>query len=284
MSDRRLTPALFAPLAALARDLRDIYRNRVAFVGGLLGSGVSVGLIAAVALLGPSTSDAHSPEPDDLVMEFLAGELVRRGEPLDPQAIPEKIIVQETRAADAATVPTVTDDDRALPDPAPKDPTDKPEPDIKPLKKPDRTKPDAKVDDRDRNSNTPYDDPPTVKDLPGNPFASPDGWADMAKDGDPWATAVLAALNKMTVGSYAGLGQDTSYKFQLVICADGRIDDVRTKQSTGKADFDGLIRNAIESLKLPKAPPELAKQLAGSCKKIPYEFTWSGKSSHGTVH
>jgi hypothetical protein len=99
----------------------------------------------------------------------------------------------------------------------------------------------------------------------------------MAKDGDPWATAVLAALNNLTVGSYAGLGQDVTYKFQLIVCADGSIDDVRTKQSSGKPDFDGQMRNAIERIKLPKAPADLAKQLASSCKKIPYIFTWAGK-------
>ena len=63
----------------------------------------------------------------------------------------------------------------------------------------------------------------------------------------------------------------------------GSIDDVRTKQSTGRPDFDGQIRNAITALKLPRAPADIAAQLAGNCKKIPYEFTWRGASKHGTV-
>ena len=45
----------------------------------------------------------------------------------------------------------------------------------------------------------------------------------------------------------------------------------------------GALKNAIESLKLPKAPPDIAKQLAGKCKRIPYDFTWSGKGQAGKV-
>lgn len=279
MSHPRPTPALLSPFSTIAREIGDLLGNPAAVVGGLVGSSAFIGLAAALALLGPAISDAHPGEPDELVVEFMPGALVRLGEVADPT---EKVIVQATRAADDTSVPTVTDDDKALPDPDPAR-NDDPKPDIKPREKPKPDKPDAPISDRDRDSNTPYNDPATVKDPPGDPFGTRDGWADMAKDGDPWATAVLAALNGMTVGSYAGLGQDSTYKFQLVICADGRVDDVRTKQSTGKPDFDGLIRNAIETIKLPKAPPDIAKQLAGGCKKIPYEFTWRGKSSRGSV-
>lgn len=87
---------------------------------------------------------------------------------------------------------------------------------------------------------------------------------------------MLAALRTLTVGSYAGLGQDVTYKFQLTICADGRVTDVRTKQSTGALAFDGQLRNALERLQLPEAPPPL---LGATCKKIPHVFTWSGKGN-----
>jgi hypothetical protein len=105
----------------------------------------------------------------------------------------------------------------------------------------------------------------------------------MAKDGDPWATAVMGALNGMKVGAYAGQGSAAAYQFQLVICADGRVDDVRTKKPSGDPKLDGAIKNALESLKLPKAPADIAKQLAGGCKKIPYVFTWSGSGQSGKV-
>jgi len=282
MSDRgdplRTTPALLAPFAAISRELGDILRNPRAVLGGLAGSGGFMGVVVAVAMFGPSTSWADDEADDDeLVMEFLPGALVRKGEAIDPM---EKVVVRETRAADAPAVATVTRNDQSAPAPAP---VDRPDTKVKPTQKPTQKDPSVPVSDRDRKSNTPYDDAATADDVRGDPFGDADGWADMAKDGDPWATSVLKALNGMTVGSYAGAGQDVTYKFQLVICADGSIDDVRTKQSTGKPDFDGQIKNALNSLKLPKAPPAIAAQLAGKCKKIPYEFTWRGKNSNGSV-
>jgi outer membrane biosynthesis protein TonB len=277
----RPLPALLAPFAAFRREFADIARNPVACIGGLAGSGAFLSAAVALALFGPSISEAAPPDPDELVMEFLPGELVRLGKQLDPEPIPEKIKTPDTVAASTPVEVTVTTKQEIAdrpPEPTPpiKDPKPKPE-------KPAPHKPDAKPADHTSEANTPYDDPATVDQPPGDPFSSPDGWSDMAKDGDPWATAVLAALNGMTVGSYAGAGQDVNFKFQLIICADGKIDEVRTKQSTGKPDFDGQIRNALQVLKLPKAPPEIAKQLGSKCKKIPYEFTWSGKSSNGKV-
>lgn len=275
----RTPPALLAPLAAIGRELAALLHNRRAFAGGLLGSGLCCALAAGLVLLGPGLGHGKSPDDDDeLVIDFLPGELVRLGETPDPL---EKVIVRETQAAAQPATPTVTDDDQAAPDP---DPT----PAEPPTKIPPRDRPDPKHDgapisDHNQASNTPYNDPSTVERPPGDPFGSADGWSDLARDADPWATAVLAALNGMTVGSYAGLGQEATYKFQLVLCADGQVSDVRTKLSTGRPDFDGQIRNAIAALKLPKAPPAIAAQLGAKCKKIPYEFTWRGASQHGNV-
>lgn len=279
MPQDRPTPAVLAPLTAIGRELAALLHNRNAFAGGLVGSGLCCALAAGLVLLGPGDTHGKTPDDDELVMDFLPGELVRLGDTADPL---EKVIVRETQAAPATpSTATVTDDDQAPPAPDPT-PTEKP-PLKPPTEKPDPKHHDAPVSDHNQNSNTPYDDPATAEKPPGNPFGSADGWSDMAKDGDPWATAVIAALNNMTVGSYAGLGQEATYKFQLVICADGRIDDVRTKLSTGRPDFDGQIRNALTALKLPKAPPAIAAQLGSKCKKIPYEFTWRGASQHGNV-
>ena len=278
-SQPRALPALLAPFAAFSREVADILRNPGAVLGGLAGSGGFMAVVVAVAMFGSSTSRADVDDSEDLVLEFLPGALVRRGEKLDPQDLPSKPVVQATQAADLATPTTVTRDPTptapALDRPAP--------PEVQPTRPHDPNHRAPRVGDRDRKPTTPYDDPPTVDDAPGDPFGSADGWADMAKDGDPWATGVLAALNGMTVGSYAGLGQDVSYRFQLVICADGSIDDVRTKLSTGRPDFDGQIKNALAALKLPRAPAKIAAQLAGRCKKIPYEFTWRGKNRGGVV-
>ncbi len=274
----RPTPALLAPLTSIGRELAALLHNRRAFAGGLLGSCLCCGLAGALVLLGPG--DSHGKDADDadeLIIDFLPGELVRLGETPDPL---EKVIVPQTQAAPPAATATVTTNQEA---PAAPDPTPAAPPKVPPKEKPDPKHNGAPIAEHNQPSNTPYDDPATAPRPVGDPFGSADGWSDLAKDGDPWATAVLAALNGMTVGSYAGQGQEATYKFQLIICADGSVDDVRTKLSTGRPDFDGQIRNALTALKLPKAPPAIAAQLGTKCKKIPYEFTWRGASQRGSV-
>jgi len=280
----RTIPALLTPFVSLGRELGDIFRNPVAFFGGVFGTGLFAGGVAALVMFGPSFEGrAEAADDDDVLdMEFMPGALVRKGEKIDPTTIPEKIIVEETVAAAAPAEVKITKDEKAVPNPEPKK-TDKPK-DVKATEAPDPNKKGAKESDKNREGNKQYDtDLPTVKDLPGDPFGSPNGWADMAKDGDPWATAVLAALNGMKIGAYAGQGKAATYKFQLVVCADGSVDRIKVTQPSGDGQLDGQIKNAIESLKLPKAPANIAKQLAGKCKRIPYDFTWSAKGSGGTV-
>jgi outer membrane biosynthesis protein TonB len=280
----RTTPALLSPFVSIGREFRVLFTNPTALLGGIFGSGAFIAGAVAFALFGPKfEANAAEDDDDELEMEFMPGELMRKGEQMDPEDIPEKIIVEETVAAEVKEEAKVTTDEKAQPNPEPKK-NDKPKEDIKATEKPDPNKgKDVKVSDKNRDSNTPYKDLPTVKDLPGNPFGDANGWSDMAKDGDPWATAVMGALNGMKVGAYAGQGTPASYQFQLVICADGSIDDVRVKKPSGDGQLDGAIKNALESLKLPKAPADIAKQLAGKCKKIPYVFTWSGKGQSGKI-
>lgn len=261
-------------LKVFARDFADLLRNPRAFAGGLAGSTMCMAGAAVLAMFGTPGGAAAEPVDDELKMEFLAGALVRKGVKPPDDPIPEKPIVDTTHAVDSPPDTTVTTNQDAPPTPSKPPSKDPPR---KPAKDPPDPSKAGKPSDHTTQGNNTHNDTPTAPELPGDPFGSPDGWSDLAKDGDPWATAVIAALNGMTVGSYAGLGQDVTYKFQLIICADGRIDDVRTKGSTGKPDFDGQIRNALERIKLPKAPPDIAKQLGSGCKKIPYVFTWSGK-------
>jgi len=277
------TPALLSPFVSIGREFGDIFRNPVALIGGFVGSTAFMGGIVAFMLFGPTIAGANQSENDDeLDMEFMPGELMRKGPQMNPEDIPEKLIVERLVAAEAKTEAKVTTDEKAQPDPEKKK-NDKPKEDIKSTEKPDPNKKGAKEGTKNQEKNTPYDDLPTVNELPGNPFGDPNGWSDMAKDGDPWATAVMGALNGMKVGAYAGQGTAAAYQFQLVICADGRVDDVRTKKPSGDPKLDGAIKNALESLKLPKAPADIAKQLGGGCKKIPYVFTWSGSGQTGKV-
>jgi hypothetical protein len=280
----RTVPALLTPFTAVTREFVDILRNPTAVVGGLVGSGAFLAGGFAVAVYGLDALPKVEPEEDDeLEMEFMPGALVRKGEKIDPQDIPEKIIVEETVAAAAPTETKVTKDETAKPEVKPDKTPDK-KPDKPATEAPDPNKKGAKESDKNRDGNKQYkDDIPTVKDLPGDPFGSTDGWADMAKDGDPWATAVLAALNGMKVGAYAGQGSAATFQFQMVICADGSVERINRKGGDADDKLAGAIKNAVESLKLPKAPPEIAKQLGGKCKKIPYVFTWSGKGQAGKV-
>ena len=81
-------------------------------------------------------------------------------------------------------------------------------------------------------TNTPYKkDLPTVHVNQGDPFGDPQGWDDLTRDGDPWATNVMKALNNMPVGTYAAKGAEGDYKFQLTICKDGTIKDRRRRRA-----------------------------------------------------
>lgn len=62
------------------------------------------------------------------------------------------------------------------------------------------------------------------------------------------------------------------YRFRLSVCPDGRLKSYR-QQGTGEARLDDVIDNAIENLKVAAPPPAIRAQLAGACKKIPYDFT-----------
>jgi len=277
MSDKdrpiRTVPALLSPFVPIGREFGALLRNPTALVGAFLGTAaVSAGLWALLMI--PQANAADEEVSDELVMDFVPGALVRQGEKIDPEKIPEKLIVEETVAAEEASADKVTKDETAKPASEDKS-KDEPEK-TKSKEKADPNKKDAKKSDKNRDTNKQFkNDLPTVKDLPGDPFGSANGWADMAKDGDPWATGVIGALNKMKVGAYAGQGKTGSYKFQIVICANGTIDRVNQKQSSGDKTLDNMVKSAVLTTKIPKPPADVAKQLKGGCKTIPYRFTWS---------
>ena len=266
----RSTPALLAPFASIARDVRELFRNPLAFVGGLVGAGITIaGLVLAYTVA--QEASAAEPEADALEMEFVPGELVRKGPKIEEQDLPEKIIVKETVAAESAAPDAVTKEEQ----PVPKPPEDKPpkETPIKSTERPDPNKHNAEVGKVNQDSNTPYDDLPTVEQLPGDPFAGPGGWSDRYKEGDPWATDVIKALNGLKLPAFAGQGKAGSVEFQITICKDGRIETTKVKATDGidKKVFE----NEVTRIKLPPPPADVAKQLAKGCKKIPYRFTWT---------
>lgn len=272
----RTVPALLSPFVPIRREIADLFANPTAFLGSLFSTAALTAGIVALMLIGEAKADDED-DSQVLEIEFDPGALVRIGEKIDPEKLPEKMIVEETVAAEPEeATDKVTTDDKQQPPPEQPKKTEKQEPKEKPTQKPDpNKKPGTKVSDKNRDSNTPYNDLPTVKDLPGDPFGSADGWADLAKDGDPWATGVIGALNKMKIPSYAAEQKSGVFKFQIEICANGTISRVTKKKPTGDGTLDSMLVAAITSTKIPLPPADVAKQLKGGCKKIPYQFTWS---------
>jgi hypothetical protein len=120
-----------AVFGAFGRDIAELFRNPLAFVGGVGG----MALASALAYLGVTVladaADAEGADDEDAFMiDFEPGALVKLGVKMDETEIPEKIIVQETRAEEEV-VPVeeaVTDDAKATPatEEKPEEPEDKP--------------------------------------------------------------------------------------------------------------------------------------------------------------
>ncbi len=274
--------ALSAVFSAFGRDLADLFRNPLAFVGGVGGMALtSVLVYLGIGVMADAASGDSADDEDEFMIDFEPGALVKLGVKMEETEIPEKIIVQETRAEEevAPVEEAVTDDAKATPatEEKPEEPEDKP-------KKTDAPKPTEKKDSKlptsklPTTANTPYkNDLPTVTQDRGDPFGDPGGWADRAKDGDPWATSVMKSLNNMKVGAFSGKGGAGDFKFQLTICKDGKIKTVAKKGGSLSEDGQNAVRLALEQLDIPKPPSDVASKMGSSCAKIKYTFVWSSK-------
>lgn len=267
----RTVPAVLAPFEGLARDLVAIVSIPLAFVGGLFGAVFMCAALVAFFLYAPNLALAE-PEEDDEYLEFEPGALVRLGQEIPEQELPEKIITDDAKVAQDSVEEAVTKEEEPPPEPPEEKKKDPPKKNKKPKVDDDR---DVKESDHTSKKNTPYDDLPTVKEAPGDPFGDPDGWSDLAKKGDPWATEVMKRLNNLQIGCYAGKCPSGTYKFELKICKSGKIDNVYQKQSTNNADLDAKIRGELERLTIPKPPPNIAKHMKSDCVKLKYRFVWS---------
>jgi outer membrane biosynthesis protein TonB len=272
----RTPPALLSPLYSLAREFRGLLSVPLAFVGGFFGSIVVSGaLVGAMYWLEQSAQASDgTAEEDEFLLEFEPGALTKLG--VEPKDIPEKPIIEETRAVDQEVVQETVTEDETPPPPTPEtEKKDKPE---KPVndKTPPNENPYAKDSDKNRHSNNPYsNDLPNNLDPTGDPFGDPNGWADMAKDGDPWATSVMAALNAMKVPAWAAkLPAGAPYKFKLKLCKDGKIDQVLTKGSSGNAQLDAAILGELQRLKVAPPPANILAKMKSSCVTLNYTFAW----------
>jgi hypothetical protein len=263
-------PVLLTPFVAIARDVRDIISVPLPMIGGLLGTGLtSVAVYFLLNLgIGSGQADAAAPE-DEFMLEFEPGALAKLGEP--PKDIPEKPVHEELRTPEDAVEEAVTEEEKPPVEEVEKKETKE----VKKDDKPPNPNKDAKESNKNQKDNNPYDDIPNDAPDIGDPFGSPDGWADMAKDGDPWATAVMGALNNMKVPAYAAkLPQGKPYKFMLKICKDGKIDTVLNKQSSGNAELDTAIKGELMKLKIPKPPKKVLDMMPSQCVLLKYQFSW----------
>jgi outer membrane biosynthesis protein TonB len=267
-------PALLAPIYSIGRELRGMFSLPLAFFGGLFGT---------VAITGASlfglwwfetnalASDGDGSDDEEFLLEFEPGALTKLG--VAPQEIPVKAINEETRTPEEAVEEAVTAEE--TPPPADVEKKDKQEQPVKDKTPPNKNK-DAKISDKNRTDNNPYDnDLPNNLDPVGDPFGDPNGWADMKKDGDPWATSVMAALNAMKVPAWAAkLPAGAPYKFKLKVCKDGSVQQVLSKGSSGNSDLDTAILGELERLKIPPPPAHVLSKMKSTCVMLNYTFSW----------
>ncbi|HVI04069.1 MAG TPA: TonB C-terminal domain-containing protein [Enhygromyxa sp.] len=264
--------ALLSPFLSLSRDLRGLLAVPLAFFGGIFGSIVlSASLVFAMWWMEQNAEAAPLEEEDEFLLEFQPGALTKLG--VEPKDIPEKAINEETRTPEDVVKEAVTEEEKPPEEEIEKKPIEEKPKDDKPINK----NKDAKISDKNRTDNNPYDkDLPNNIDPTGDPFGDPNGWSDLKKDGDPWATSVMAALNGMKVPAWAAkLPSGKPYQFRLKICKDGTVSQVMTKSSSGNADLDGAIKGELERLKIPKPPANVASKMKSSCVTLNYLFSWS---------
>lgn len=272
-TDVRTPPAIFAPFIALGRQIRELFVSPLAFIGGFFGSLIlAAGLLFLMVWL-EKNAKAQPLEEEEFMMDFEPGALTKLGE--EPEEIPEKPIHEELKTPDDVVEEAVTEEE----EPPPEEIEKKDEPEKKKDDKPKNKNKDAKTSDKNQTKNNPYNDMPNDAPVSGDPFGDVNGWSDLKKDGDPWATAVMSALNNMKVPAWAGkLPAAKPYKFSLKVCKDGTVDKVYNKASSGNPDLDNAIRAEIERLKFPRPPAHIAKKMKSNCVLLRYQFAWkSGK-------
>jgi hypothetical protein len=271
----RTPPAILSPFVSIYREFRGLFAVPLAFFGGLFGSIILSGaLVFAMWWLEQNAEASPLDEEDEFMLEFEPGALTKLG--VEPKEIPEKPINEETRTPEEITKEVVTEEEK----PPEKEIEKKPVEEKPKEKTPINQNKDAKISDKNRTDNNPYKkDLPNNLDPTGDPFGDPNGWADMAKDGDPWATSVMAALNAMKVPAWAAkLPAGKPYQFKLKICKDGKVDQVMMKASSGNPDLDGAVKGELERLKIPKPPANIASKMKSNCVTLNYLFSWqSGK-------
>lgn len=264
-------PAVLTPFVSMSREFRALFAVPLAFVGGVFGAIILSGTLVLAMWWLETNAEAAPIEEEEFFLEFQPGALTKLG--VKPTEIPEKAINEETRTPEDVEKEAVTEEETPPEiEDEKKKPVKEKAKDDRPVNKND----DAKISDKNRTDNNPYeDDLPNNIDPTGDPFGDPNGWSDLKKDGDPWATSVMSALNNMKVPAWAGkLPVGKPYRFKLKVCKDGSVGAVMSKGSSGNKDLDDAVRGEIERLKLARPPAHVAKMMKANCVTLKYTFAW----------
>lgn len=258
---------------ALGGDVRGLVRNRPAFFGGLGGLSLSTVMAALLfASVAATTDDDDRVDDEDAFeLDLMPGTIARLGKPLDPT---QKNVTADRRAPDpvpddpsTAAVSRDATDTTPAKSTEPKPPT--------PAKTRDDRDPRIPVGPKPTHANTPHDDLPTIDHDIGVELGDADGWSDLMRAGDPWATSVMKALATMPVGSYAGEFGPGEFRFQLTICKDGTIDRVLDKGGDLPDADQAKVKLALERLELPKPTTDIRAMMPTECVKLKYVFAWT---------
>lgn len=206
-------------------------------VGGILLTVlVHGGLVAA--LLIAHRSGAALPEAPP--RNYVVAKLVRLGKPRDPTMLPR------TSTAPPPTAQATPINPNLDPSTAPSTPTVKPDPQAVPSNEFERARLRAKRLGE------------VFEEAEGSPLGSPSGTADTASEGDPYATAIDAAIrDEWTVPDLVrpeDLARLAATLF-LRIKPDGTIVESRIIEPSGNRMFDASVIEAIARVKKLPAPP-----------------------------
>jgi hypothetical protein len=267
----RVVSAPLAPLTSIRRDLRALTRNRAAFASGLFFAlGASGGLFA---LLTSAPVSAEVPQS----VPFDAGLMT----PLGP--IPRNVQVTPVSLLDAAGDPQATETaDDSIEDPEALTTDEDAQVAVDPTPRPPRPRPPGNAGPKPV---PPKPEPPSPPAPPvmvpppptadPDPFGATNGWAEMTKEGDPWATAVLAALNSMRIPTWAASGAHGAFSFRLRVCPSGRVDKVFTKRPSGDDRLDRAIVTELARTSLPPMSSTLREAANGRCATLRHTFVWT---------
>ncbi len=254
-------PADRAPVSTTPARRR-LLDNRLACVGGLAGTLV-VATFMTLALGLSGTSRARvAPAPPRASVPFEPGEIIRLGPKPVLAELPQKIVVDTKKAAPSSAAEPVTRDERPSPQPRLE-------------RERERGETDGADDGRDREDvqgNNEFEEPATMDRLPGDPKGRPRGWSARLAAGDPWATEVMARLNAMRVGVYAGRSAAAGLRFRISVCSDGRVGAVKLTRRSGESRVDRAVVAELKRLELPAPPPAMLK--GSRCARLRYQFTW----------